>query len=187
MAVALFVLGHAGSGKTRFSKEFIKSRLNKKEAWCLVDKDTCGEVLSNKLMLSYGMNPNDRDSPEYKEKIRDLEYISALKIAKEQLKLGINVVLPAPWTKELRNGELFDYKKLGFPKNTKIKLVYMDVSLEKIKERIEARSKPRDQWKLKNWDEFSKTLQKPSVVEEKRILTLDSSFNIEEVTKKLLG
>lgn len=187
MAVALFVLGHAGSGKTRFSKEFIKSRLKKKEAWCLIDKDTCGEVLSNQLMLSYGMNPDDRDSPEYKNKVRDLEYIGALKIAKEQLKLNINVVLPAPWTKELKEGDLFDYKKLGFPNNTKIKLVYLDVDVSKIKERILARNKPRDKWKLAHWEEFSKTLMKPSIVDEKKILTINSDFLIEEVARKILG
>lgn len=50
MATALFVLGHAGSGKTKFSKEFIKMRLKSKEPWCLIDKDTCGELLSNQLI-----------------------------------------------------------------------------------------------------------------------------------------
>lgn len=165
MATALFVLGHAGSGKTKFSKEFIKMRLKSKEPWCLIDKDTCGELLSNQLMIAYGLNPNDRDSPTYKEKVRDLEYATALAIAKEQLKLDINVVLPGPWTKELKE---------GFPKDTVLKFIYIDVSIDKIKDRIVKRNKPRDQWKLDNWESFSKTLIKPEIIVEKNIPIINS-------------
>lgn len=187
MPIALFVLGLAGSGKTRFSKEFIKSRIKKKEPWCLIDKDTTGEILSNELMISYGLNPNDRDSPEYKKRVRDLEYKTALKIAKEQLKLNINVILPAPWTKELETGEIFDYKKLGFPKNTKIKHVYMESNVEQIKERIILRNKPRDKWKLNNWEVYSQSLVEPKVIEDKNILKVNKEYEIELISKKILN
>ena len=37
MAKVLFVLGNAGSGKTHFSRKFIKSELEQKNFWCLVN------------------------------------------------------------------------------------------------------------------------------------------------------
>lgn len=186
MPFALFVLGHAGSGKTQFSKKFIKSRLAKKEAWCLLDKDVSGDRLSNALMRSYGLNPEDKDSPGYKEKVRDLEYQTCLDIAKDQLSLGINVVLPGPWTKELQNGDLFKLEKLGLPKKTKLAYVYLDVPIDKIKKRIETRSKPKDQWKLANWEEFSKTLYLPQAVIENNVLLLNNQIDFEQQEKMVL-
>ncbi len=186
MPFALFVLGHAGSGKTQFSKKLIKSRLANKEPWCLLDKDVSGDKLSNALMISYGLNPEDKDSPEYKEKVRDLEYQTCLDIAKDQLSLGINVVLPGPWSKELNNGDLFNLEKLGFPKKTKLSYVYLDVPIDKIKNRIETRSKPKDQWKLSNWEEFSKNLYLPKAVTENKILVLNNQMDFEQQEKMVL-
>lgn len=182
MAIALFVLGHAGSGKTQFSKKFIKSRLKDKKPWCLLDKDVSGEKLSTALMIAYGLDPNDKDSPEYKQKVRDLEYRTCLDVARDQLRLGINVVMPGPWTKELNNGELFDVKSLDLPKKTKLIHVYLDVPVDKLKQRIIERKKGRDGWKLLNWEEFSKTLVMPSAIKEHgvSIITHDMEFAQQE-------
>ena len=78
MAKVLFVLGNAGSGKTHFSRKFIKSELEQKNFWCLVDKDHVGEPITNQLMIKLGLDPDDRDSPIYKEEVRYLEYQAAL-------------------------------------------------------------------------------------------------------------
>lgn len=183
MAIAFFILGHAASGKTKLSKEFIKYKVQKNEHWCLVDKDTCGEILSNQLMISYGLDPNDRDSPRYKENVRDLEYSTALAIAKEQLKLGINVVLPGPWNKEIREEIIFDAEKLNLPKDTILKHIYLDITPEKTKERILKRNKERDQWKLKNWEIFSKTLILPQVIVDRKIPVFNNNADAFEFIK----
>src|SRR3546814_7439038 len=46
-----------------------------------------------------------RDSPLFKDKVRDLEYASTLRIARDQLELGMNVAFPGPWSREQRSEE----------------------------------------------------------------------------------
>lgn len=185
MATALFILGHAASGKTTLARNWIKSRLKKGEAWCLMDKDDSGDVLAPELMKAMGMNPYDRDSQEYKKSIRDLEYMACINVAKEQLKLGINVAFPGPWTKELRNGTLFSPYDLGLPEDTKIVACYLDIPEKVLFSRIESRKNPRDKWKLENWEEFAKTLSRPDILSERAILTFETN-NFNQETEKLI-
>lgn len=185
MATALFILGHAASGKTTLARNWVKSRLKKKEAWCMMDKDDSGDILAPELMRALGMDPYDRDSKEYKEKIRDLEYLACINVAKEQLKLGINVVLPGPWTKELKSETLFNPYDMGLPEDTKIATVYLDIPENVLKERIEYRKNIRDKWKLDNWQEFALTLKRPSVVDERKILSFQSNYFNDEREKKI--
>lgn len=182
MATALFMLGYSGVGKTRLAKAFIKSQIKmmRPRPWALLDKDTTSEVLGCAFMSALGLNPDDRDSPDYKEKVRDLEYKACLVIAREQLKLGINVVLPGPWTKELQNGDLFDPYKLGLPLETKIKVVYLESSLELRKQRIIERANPRDAWKIENWDTYSSGLNTPEAVSFQNIPVLNTSEGIDK-------
>lgn len=185
MATALFILGHAASGKTTLARNWVKSRLKKKETWCMMDKDDSGDILAPELMRALGMDPYDRDSKEYKEKIRDLEYLACINVAKEQLKLGINVVLPGPWTKELKSETLFNPYDMGLPEDTKIATVYLDIPENVLKERIEYRKNIRDKWKLDNWQEFALTLKRPSVVDERKILSFQSNYFNDEREKKI--
>jgi predicted kinase len=186
MAKALFVLGQAGSGKTQFSKKFIKAQLKKKHTWCLMDKDTSGARLSEALMIALGLNPNDKDSSEYKKHVRDLEYQTCLDIAKEQLKLGINVIIPGPWTREVNDGTLFDVEQLGFPLGTKLAHVYIDTPVEQLKKRIINRKKPRDEWKLNNWDTYAKNLEMPQAIKDRNILVFNSFGEFEQQEKDVL-
>lgn len=169
MAIALFILGHAASGKTTVATSWIRYKMEKGEHWCLMDKDDCGDILAPKLMQALGLDPNDRDSYEYKSYVRDLEYKACLNIAKEQLKLGINIVLPGPWTKELNNEDLFNNERLMFPKDTQLCHVYLNVSEAILKKRIIERKNIRDEWKLNNWSIFSKTLTINPVLEKRNV------------------
>ena len=110
MAIALFILGHAASGTTTLACNWIKSQNRNGYLWCLMDKDNMGDIMAPILMKQMGLDPFDRDSQTYKDNVRDLEYLTCLNVAKEQLKLGINVVLPGPWTKELISGDIFSAK-----------------------------------------------------------------------------
>ena len=180
MAIVVFVLGHAGSGKTKLSKHWVKSRVKKGEPWVLLDKDICGEGLANALMASLGLDPNDRDSLAYKAQVRDLEYQGCLRLAREQLKLGLNVVMPGPWNKELANGNLFDAHYLSFPEGTSVKYLYVKQSLSNMKKRIIERKSPRDGWKLENWREFEKTLSVPQAVIVHKVPILDMESILEK-------
>lgn len=185
MAKILFVLGFAGSGKTKLSKKFITKELENKQNWVLLDKDIICQPITNYLMEKMGLSPEDRDSPEYKNNIRDLEYKSCLEAANANLKLGVNVICPGPWTKELNNEDLFSANKLGLPENTEIYHIYMNSKIEDLKKRIFQRNSPRDKWKKENWIEFEKTIIKPKKIEEKNILEFTSIDNFDEVYKEI--
>ena len=161
MATALFILGHAGAGKTRTAKRWVRSRLKKGESWAMLDKDHFGEFLAPALMTALGMDPMDRDSPAFKANIRDLEYDTCLYVATRQLRLGTSVVLPGPWHHEIASGKLFDVQALGFPEGTILVHAFIDAPVEALRARILERANPRDGWKLQNWERYAKTLVRP--------------------------
>lgn len=181
MPIALFILGHAGSGKTKLAKRWVRSRVKKGESWALLDKDICGEGLANALMRVLKLNPDDRDSPQYKAHVRDLEYQGCLDIARDQLKLGVNVALPGPWSHEVSNGRVFDVAALGFPKGVVLRHVYLDATGAEIKARILERENPRDAWKIEHWKDFEKTLGVPAALEERGVLRVPARLDAAEM------
>lgn len=177
MARALFILGHAGSGKTQLAKKWIRERNQKGESWCLMDKDTVGEVLVRTILTSLELDPDDRDSDLYRKYVRDLEYESCLAVAREQLRIGVNVVLPGPWSREIKSGHIFDNVKIGFPEKTQTRHVYLDIPHDELKYRIQLRNSKRDVWKLKNWEIFKQRLGKPEEIINRKIVTLNDKMS----------
>lgn len=173
MPVLLFVLGHSCSGKTTIAEEFIKNKIAKKECWSILDKDTIGDKFGRKILSLMCLPQEDRDSPEFKKHVRDIEYQACLDVIREQLKNGISVVTPGPWTKELKEGFILDKVAMSLPDDVEVRHVFLDVPENIIKERMIKRNHPRDEWKLNNWDIFKQTLVKPSIVDEQNILSID--------------
>lgn len=182
---ALFILGHAGTGKSVLTSHFIRQELQQHRTWCVLDKDTIGEYWTGPLLEAYGQDPNDRDSPFFKEKVRDLQYKSTLLIGKDQLELGLNVVFPGPWSKELATQALFSAETLGLPLNTILRHVWLELPHSIRKERIIQRADPRDQWKLDHWDDYIYALRKPQAVEEGKIPILNAALPVEQLLEAL--
>lgn len=182
---AFFILGHAGTGKTFLTSHFITQQHAQDRAWCVLDKDVVSEQWSGPMLAALGQNPNDRDSPLFKEKVRDLEYLSTLRIARDQLELGLNVVFPGPWSRELASSALFSTQALGLPDQTRLRHVWLELPLNVRKERILNRADPRDQWKLDNWDAYARALQRPVPVKDGRVPVLDASLSVIEQIKAL--
>jgi len=179
-ADAFFILGHAGTGKSFITSRFIERQKQRGRAWCLLDKDVVGENWSGPLLQALGQDPNDRDSPFFKENVRDLQYASTLRIAVDQLALGLDTVLPGPWSRELASGALFSARALGLPEGTRLRHVWLDLPLDIRKERIIQRADPRDQWKLDNWEAYAGALKRPSAVVGGQVPVLDSSLPVAE-------
>lgn len=179
-ADAFFILGHAGTGKSFITSRFIERQKQRGRAWCLLDKDVVGENWSGPLLQALGRDPNDRDSPFFKENVRDLQYASTLRIAVDQLALGLNTVLPGPWSRELASGALFSARALGLPEGTRLRHVWLDLPLDIRKERIIQRADPRDQWKLDNWETYAGALKRPAAVVSGQVPVLDSSLPVAE-------
>ncbi|MBU3621754.1 ATP-binding protein [Polynucleobacter sp. CS-Odin-A6] len=147
--------GPAGTGKTTLAKKALPLIIEKtSEDFFFLDKDTVYGAYSAHVMELTTNNPNDRDSPFYLNNLRDWEYAGLLAIAKENLQLGVNVILVGPFSREIRSGRMFDPEALGIPIGSSIKIAWIDLDERETKHRLEKRADPRDEWKLQHWDEY---------------------------------
>lgn len=154
--------GPAGTGKTTLAKKALPLIVKQTgEDFFFLDKDTVYGAYSAHVMELTTNNPNDRDSPFYLNQLRDWEYSGLLAIAKENLQLGVNVILVGPFSREIHSGRMFDPKQLGIPEASTIKIAWIDLDEHEAKRRIEKRADPRDEWKLQHWDEYIKRRLEP--------------------------
>jgi predicted kinase len=154
--------GHAGTGKSTLAKRALPLIIESTgEDYFFLDKDTVYGAFSAHVMELTTQNPNDRDSPYYLQNLRDWEYRGLIDIARENLLLGVNVILVGPFSKEIQSGRMFNPEALGIPPQTKISIAWIDLEESEAKRRMEKRDDPRDQWKLAHWDEYVKRRTEP--------------------------
>lgn len=182
---ALFILGHAGTGKSWLTHRFVSHQHEHGRSWCVLDKDVVSEVWTGPLLEAHGQDPNDRDSPFFKEVARDLGYESTLRVGRDQIEHRTSVVFPGPWSRELASGALFRAEALGLPPATQLRHVWLDLPLEIRKQRIIDRGDPRDKWKLEHWDEYTGALKRPQAVIDGRVPLLDAGLPAEQQLARL--
>ncbi|CAM3781098.1 AAA family ATPase [Polynucleobacter arcticus] len=154
--------GHAGTGKTTLAKKALPLIIEKTgEDFFFLDKDTVYGAYSAHIMELTTNNPNDRDSPFYLQNLRDWEYAGLIAIAKENLQLGVNVILVGPFSSEIQSGRMFNPEELGVPSVSSIRIAWIDLDESEAKSRMEQRADPRDEYKLQHWDEYAKRRQEP--------------------------
>ena len=147
--------GHAGTGKSTLAKKALPLIVEKTgEDFFFLDKDTVYGAYSAHVMELTTQNPNDRDSPYYLENLRDWEYQGLLDITKENLLLGVNVILVGPFSREIQSGRMFNAEGLGIPPQTSISIAWIDLEVNEAKVRMQKRGDPRDDWKLAHWDKY---------------------------------
>ena len=148
--------GHAGTGKSTLAKKALPLIVEKTgEDFFFLDKDTVYGAFSAHVMELTTDNPNDRDSPFYLDHLRDWEYRGLIDIARENLLLGVNVILVGPFSKEIQSGRMMNPEALGIPPQTSISIAWIDLDAQEAKLRMEKRGDPRDQWKLMHWDQYA--------------------------------
>ncbi len=158
----LLFAGHAGTGKTTLAKRAVavlKARSG--QDYFFLDKDTAYGAFSSHIMGLLTGNPDDRDSPTYLNNLRDKEYSGLLDIARENLLLGMNVMLVGPFTREIMAGKFFRPTELGMPEGTECRVAWIDLDSAEAKRRIEHRNDARDAWKLAHWEEYLKRRVEP--------------------------
>lgn len=155
--------GHAGTGKTTLAKKALPLIIEKTgEDFFFLDKDTVYGAYSAHVMELTTKNPNDRDSPFYLENLRDWEYAGLFAIAKENLQLGVNVILVGPFSSEIQSGRIFNPQELGVPSVSSIRIAWIDLDENEAKQRMEKRADPRDDYKLQHWNEYTKRRVQPA-------------------------
>lgn len=156
--------GHAGTGKSTLAKRALPLIIEKTgEDFFFLDKDTVYGAFSAHVMELTTQNPNDRDSPYYLQNLRDWEYQGLIDIARENLLLGVNVILVGPFSKEIQSGRMFNPEALGVPSQTKIAIAWIDLGEAEAKRRMVKRGDPRDDWKLAHWDDYVKRRVEPPI------------------------
>ena len=153
----LLFAGHAGTGKTTLAKQALpRLAAGTGLDFFFLDKDTAYGAFSSHIMGLLTGDPADRDSPTYLQQLRDREYGGLLDITRENLALGLQVMLVGPFTREIIAGKFFRPQELGLPADTVCRIAWIDLSSEEARRRIEHRADPRDAWKLAHWDSYLK-------------------------------
>lgn len=141
------ICGNAGTGKTTLGHE-----LARQKAALLLDIDTVSERLVQAGLRCAGLDPNDRDSPQYKEAFRNAIHETLFAIAKENLAYSPCIIV-APFTQERRGAE---FPKTIFAQvGVEARIIYLTCSDDVRRQRIAARNNPRDEGKLKDWESYS--------------------------------
>jgi predicted kinase len=146
----ILIGGGAASGKSRIAIEVVRCILN----GVLLDKDCLfGEWVD--AILSARGHAADRDCLIYWDYIRPLEYTSLVRLAFDHLRLGKVVVIDAPLRPELDNlAWLQQMEQSCNDLGASLAAIWIEVSPECARRRMQQRSEPRDKWKLENWNEF---------------------------------
>jgi predicted kinase len=151
----LFFCGHAGTGKSTLAHRLIGPLMQRTgEPFCLLDKDTLYGRYSAAAMAAITGDPNDRDSPAYLENLRDPEYHGLLDTARENLVLGISVLVVGPLSREVRAHLLNDPAWLHLPPGTTTQTVWVHLPEDEAHARIIRRGNPNDAYKLAHWDAY---------------------------------
>ncbi|MFG0265475.1 MAG: AAA family ATPase [Rhodopirellula sp. JB055] len=137
------VTGAAGVGKSTFGRT-----LATKLAAGLLDSDTVTEPVVRAGLKAAGLDPADRDSPEYKQLFRDAVYECLFDTAAENLP-HVSVVIVGPFTRELTDARWPDQLRDRFGVTPKI--WYLTCHDDVRRQRIQLRGNPRDHGKLVDW------------------------------------
>jgi len=155
MKKLIIVAGVAGSGKSYIGKEVAKKLDN-----CIyLDKDTQTRFLVDKFLGCLGHNETDRESQEYLQNIRPLEYECLLKQGLENLELSKDCILSAPFIKEINEESYFQdlNDELEF-EDAMLKLIWIYTDEESARKRIIDRNAKRDENKINNWNDYVKNV-----------------------------
>ncbi len=143
------VCGLPGTGKTTVAK-----RLAAEQGACLLDSDNVAERLIRVGLQAAGLDPNDRDSPLYKERYRREVYETLFEIAEWNLD-HTAVVIAGPFTSEIRSATFVDELMARF--RTSVSLYFVQASPEIRRKRLAARGESRDFAKLADWENYLST------------------------------
>lgn len=143
---AYIICGNPGVGKTTYARKFAH-KLNA----CCLDIDIVTERLVKTSLRKMNHNENDRDSAFFKETFRTTIYETLFDIAIENLKFN-DVIISAPFTKELSNPNWLDDLRKRLNTTVEIHLLVCPLSVQH--KRLIERASPRDHDKLKNWESY---------------------------------
>jgi len=165
MGTAFIICGSPGAGKTTYGM-----LLSRKRQALFLDIDTVTERMVQAGLSMAGLDPDDRDSPLFKQTFRQPIYETLFDIARENLDWS-DVVIAGPFTRELRNPEW--PAELSQSLGHSVEIHYVHCPPDVRRERLARRGNPRDQGKLQDWQTYIQYYgaEEPPVFDHVRINT----------------
>ncbi|MBO3681841.1 AAA family ATPase [Streptomyces sp. NEAU-YJ-81] len=145
-------IGPAGSGKSHVARELAR-RLRA----AYLDKDSLAGDLVDAALELVGRRAGGReDDPTYVERLMPAEYKALFATAADNLRLGLPVVLDAPFAAYLADSDFLTASadQASWPAQTPVVVVEVRTSPENVRTRLTERGLPRDQAKLADWSSF---------------------------------
>jgi predicted kinase len=179
----IIVAGFAGSGKSTIGK-----LISEKLKIPYLDKDTLTRYFTDQMLTEDGSGKGDRESSYYSEVINPLEYDTLIKVAVENIELGISVVLSAPFIRQLNDSSWFKSKIESFSpiSNFEVKLIWIESSREVERVRLIDRDAERDQNKLENWETYCDSVNNIKIESEyKKYTFYNLENNIENIENQI--
>ena len=149
MKKLILVTSPPACGKTYISKQLAKAM----HGLVYLDKDTL--IPLSKQIFKVANEEYNRSSDFFAENIRNEEYEVVLDLAMESLAYNDNVLINAPFTREIRDKAYIDHlKEVLKERDAKLVIVWVITDKEVCHQRMIERASDRDKWKLDNWDEY---------------------------------
>lgn len=145
-------IGSAGSGKS-----YVARQLAQRLRAVYLDKDSVASELVDAALELAGRRAGGReDDPTYIERLMPAEYAALFTTAADNLRLGLPVVLDAPFAAYLGNPDFLitSADRAAWPSETPLLVVEVRTSAETVRARLTQRALPRDQAKLADWPTF---------------------------------
>lgn len=143
----IIVCGNAGVGKTTFGLQLAATYRA-----CLLDIDTVSEKLVRAGLTKMGMDPNDRDSADYKAIYRHAIHETLFDLAEQNLE-HLSCIIVAPFTQERRKPSFLG--ECAVRVRAPVRVYYLRCNEATRKIRIHGRNNPRDASKIKDWTAYS--------------------------------
>jgi sugar-phosphatase len=135
---AYIVAGGAGVGKSTLGRALAAST-----GAVLLDLDTLTNGLLDRMLAPSGL-PGHWNDERHRDWVRPARYAALLDVAAEQLSLGHDVVLVAPFSAELRGGAEWETLSAALSPPAALRVVWLDASEEVRSSRVRDRGELRD-------------------------------------------
>ena len=190
MKKLILVTSPPACGKTFISKQIAKTL----QHVVYLDKDTL--IVLSKQIFAVANQEYNRSSAFFEQNIRDYEYAAIVDIAMEAMEYDENILINAPFTKEIRDKQYIDSLKARLSeKGARLVVIWVQTDVEVCRQRMIKRNSDRDAWKLENWDQYiagvnfniPKELDDPAVKDDLLIFKNSSDEEFEASMKEIIG
>lgn len=169
-------------GKTTLAKKLAKDL----HETVYLDKDTL--IPLSKKIFEVANEEYNRSSDFFEKHIRDIEYKVVLDLAFEAIEFDSNVIINAPFSREIRDEKYLDSLRLKLDKyGAQLRIIWIECSEETAHKRMKERNSDRDTWKLKNWQEYIKSENfNPPEIQDLLIYRNNTEIEEQESFKQLI-